>query len=65
MPQSPRIKLISIYNDLDEPSGTDCGLDPPLLDTAQVRAIIEGYGCRSTTRRGGRSFAMDPRALLM
>ena len=42
--QSPRIKLMSIYNDLDEPSGTTVVLDPPLLDTAQVRAIIEGYG---------------------
>lgn len=41
---SPRIKLMSIYNDLDEPSGTTVVLDPPLLDTAQVRAIIEGYG---------------------
>ena len=60
--QSPRIKLISIYNDLDEPSGTTVVLDLPLLDTAQVRAIIEDTVCRRTTPRGGRSFATDRRA---
>lgn len=42
--QSPCIKVISIFNDLDEPSGTTVVLDAPLLETPQVRAIIEGYG---------------------
>lgn len=42
--QSPRIKLLSAYNDLDEPSGTTVVLDAPLLDREQVRAIIEEYG---------------------
>jgi hypothetical protein len=42
--QSPRVKLITIYNDLHEPTGTTVIADVPILDDAQVAAIIEAYG---------------------
>jgi len=41
---SPRIRLISIYNDLEAPAGTTSVMDAPPLDEAQVVEIIEGYG---------------------
>jgi hypothetical protein len=41
---SPRIKLISIYNDLDEPAGTTIVFDAPPLEEAQVVEIIQVYG---------------------
>jgi hypothetical protein len=41
---SPRIKLVSIYNDPDESSGTTVIQDAPVLDDSQISAIIEGYG---------------------
>jgi hypothetical protein len=42
--ESPRIKFVSIYNDMDEPVGSTVVLDAPVLDVARVQAIIEGYG---------------------
>lgn len=42
--QSPRIKVISIYNDLDAPTGATVVQDAPLLEDAQVTEIIEEYG---------------------
>lgn len=41
--QSPRIKLITIYNDVDEPTGTTVIADAPLLGNEQVTEIIEEY----------------------
>ena len=42
--QSPRIQFVSIYNDPDEPTGTTIVIDAPVLDVAQVLAILAGYG---------------------
>jgi hypothetical protein len=41
---SPRLKLISIFNDLDEPSGRTVVTDAPPLSDEQIVEIIQGYG---------------------
>ena len=40
---SPRIKLVSIFNDLDEPAGTTVVRDVPPLDAERVSEIIQEY----------------------
>lgn len=41
--RSPRIKLVSIYNDPEEPSGTTVIQNAPPLDDTQIAEIIAGY----------------------
>lgn len=41
--RSPRIKLVSIYNDPEEPTGTTVIQNAPPLDDAQITNIISGY----------------------
>ncbi len=41
---SPRMKLISISNDLDEPAGRTVVTDAPPLSEEQIVEIIQGYG---------------------
>ncbi len=38
-----RIKLISVHNDIDEPSGGTVVLDAPPLDDVEVSAVIQEY----------------------
>lgn len=38
-----RIRLISVYNDIDEPSGTTVLLDAPPLADAETSAVIQEY----------------------
>lgn len=40
---SPRIKLVSIFNDLDEPAGTTVVQDAPALDARRISEIIQEY----------------------
>jgi hypothetical protein len=42
--RGPRIKLISIYNEYDETSGSINYLNAPPLDEEQISNIIQGYG---------------------
>jgi hypothetical protein len=42
--RGPRVKLISIYNELDETSGNINYLNAPPLDDEQISNIIQGYG---------------------
>ncbi|MDO8473062.1 MAG: hypothetical protein Q7T05_04510, partial [Dehalococcoidia bacterium] len=39
-----RIKFVSIYNDIDEPSGSTITIDAPPLKDEEVSAIIQEYG---------------------
>jgi len=41
---SPRIKLVSIYDEYDETSGNITYFDTPPLQKEQVSSIIQGYG---------------------
>jgi hypothetical protein len=41
--RSPRIKLVSIYNDPEEPTGTTVIQNAPPLDDAHIADIISGY----------------------
>jgi hypothetical protein len=41
---SPRIRFVSVYNDLDEPSGTTVVQDAPPLELTQITEIIQEYG---------------------
>ena len=41
--RSPRIKLVSIYNDPEEPTGTTVTQNAPPLDDAHIADLISGY----------------------
>ncbi len=41
---SPRIKLVTIHNEIDDSTGKTKYLNPPLLDEKQIQDIIAGYG---------------------
>ncbi len=43
-PQGSRIKVVTIYNDVDQPSGTTVTQDVTPLAPEQVSDIIQGYG---------------------
>jgi hypothetical protein len=59
--RSPRIELISIYNERDESSGMTCLSTPPLGET-QVTEIIQGYGVpRSQAQAWARMCSGSPR----
>lgn len=42
-----RIKLVSIFNEFDDSSGSTAYFDVPLLENEQISKIIQGYGIQS------------------
>ena len=59
--RSPRIELISIYNERDESSGMTCLSTPPLGET-QVTEILQGYGVpRNQAQAWARECSGSPR----